>query len=237
MKQRCWAVKQLAQGHTRKWWSCNWNQEPWTTNYSPNNNNNSNSSKNNKNNTSFHLLILYSQAFSSESFHPLPYLILTEEEMATHSSILALGNPMDRGAWRATVHGVTKSQTQLSSSRHREENWGAEFRQLVQCHTGRRIKIILWNSGVPRDSLLHPSRPFPTSTVLKISVMEAEPQALGARSALLTSNSAAPALPAQRDPVLCPKPRLLEGSQGWSCSREPNQLASSVCCFLQPQSP
>ena len=24
-----------------------------------------------------------------------------------------LGNLMDRGAWRATVHGVTKSQTQL----------------------------------------------------------------------------------------------------------------------------
>ena len=26
-----------------------------------------------------------------------------------------LGNPVDRGAWRATVHGVTKSRTQLSS--------------------------------------------------------------------------------------------------------------------------
>ena len=26
-----------------------------------------------------------------------------------------LGNPMDRGTWRATVHGVTKSQTQLSN--------------------------------------------------------------------------------------------------------------------------
>ena len=26
-----------------------------------------------------------------------------------------LGNPMDRGAWWATVHGVTKSQTQLST--------------------------------------------------------------------------------------------------------------------------
>ena len=26
-----------------------------------------------------------------------------------------LGNPMDRGAWWATVHGVTKSQTQLSN--------------------------------------------------------------------------------------------------------------------------
>ena len=37
-----------------------------------------------------------------------------EKEMAIHSSILALGNPMDRGAWRATVHGVSKSWTQLS---------------------------------------------------------------------------------------------------------------------------
>ena len=26
-----------------------------------------------------------------------------------------LGNPMDRGAWRATVHGVTKSGNQLSN--------------------------------------------------------------------------------------------------------------------------
>ena len=26
-----------------------------------------------------------------------------------------LGKPMVRGAWRATVHGVTKSQTQLST--------------------------------------------------------------------------------------------------------------------------
>ena len=24
-----------------------------------------------------------------------------------------LGDPMDRGAWRATTHGVTKTQTQL----------------------------------------------------------------------------------------------------------------------------
>ena len=38
-----------------------------------------------------------------------------EEEMATLSSILALDNPMDRGAWRATVHEVTKSQTGLSN--------------------------------------------------------------------------------------------------------------------------
>ena len=37
-----------------------------------------------------------------------------EEEMATHSSILAMENSTDRGAWWATVHGVTKSWTQLS---------------------------------------------------------------------------------------------------------------------------
>ena len=31
-----------------------------------------------------------------------------EKEMATHSSILAWKNPMDRGAWQATVHRVAK---------------------------------------------------------------------------------------------------------------------------------
>ena len=36
---------------------------------------------------------------------------LLEEGMATHSSILAWRIPVDRGAWRSTVYGVTKSQT------------------------------------------------------------------------------------------------------------------------------
>ena len=36
-----------------------------------------------------------------------------EKGMGTHSSILALENHTDRGARRATVHRVTKSQTQL----------------------------------------------------------------------------------------------------------------------------
>ena len=40
--------------------------------------------------------------------HPL------EEGMATHSRILVWRIPMDRGTWQAAVHGVTKSQTQLS---------------------------------------------------------------------------------------------------------------------------
>ena len=34
-----------------------------------------------------------------------------EKEMATHSSTLAWENPMDRGAFWATVHGIIKSWT------------------------------------------------------------------------------------------------------------------------------
>ena len=37
------------------------------------------------------------------------------ENMATHSSILAWRIPVNRGAWLATVRGVTKSWTQLSN--------------------------------------------------------------------------------------------------------------------------
>ena len=37
-----------------------------------------------------------------------------EEGMATHSSILAWRISMDRGAWWATVHGLSKNQTRLS---------------------------------------------------------------------------------------------------------------------------
>ena len=40
---------------------------------------------------------------------------LLEEEMATHSSILAWKNPMAGGAWQATVPGVAKSRTRLST--------------------------------------------------------------------------------------------------------------------------
>ena len=38
-----------------------------------------------------------------------------EKELATHSSSsFCLENPMGTGAWRATVHGIATSQTQLS---------------------------------------------------------------------------------------------------------------------------
>jgi len=42
-----------------------------------------------------------------------------EEGIATHSSVLARRIPMDRGAWLAKVHGVTKGQTRLSTAQNR----------------------------------------------------------------------------------------------------------------------
>ena len=44
---------------------------------------------------------------------PLGWEDSLEEGMATHSSVATWRIPKDRDAWRATVHGVTKSQTQL----------------------------------------------------------------------------------------------------------------------------
>ena len=40
---------------------------------------------------------------------------LLKEGMATYSSFLPWRIPMDRRAWRATVHAVAKSRTQLSN--------------------------------------------------------------------------------------------------------------------------
>ena len=36
-----------------------------------------------------------------------------EKEMATHSSVLALENPRDGGAWWAALYGVAQSRTRL----------------------------------------------------------------------------------------------------------------------------
>ena len=44
----------------------------------------------------------------------LGWEVLLEEGMAMHSNILAWRIPKDKGAWWATIHGVTKSQRKLS---------------------------------------------------------------------------------------------------------------------------
>ena len=59
-----------------------------------------------------------------------------EEEMATHSSILAWRIPTDGGAWRATVYGVAKSQTRLSTAQLRfaadPKNWSHQSFLLLE---------------------------------------------------------------------------------------------------------
>ena len=50
--------------------------------------------------------------------------------MAPHSSILVWRIPMDRGAWWATVHGVTKSRTRLKQLSKHEQNAGGILEKL-----------------------------------------------------------------------------------------------------------
>ena len=59
-------------------------------------------------------MVKHVPAMQETQVRPLGWEDPLEEEMATHSSILAWRIPMDRGAWWATVHGVTESQTRLS---------------------------------------------------------------------------------------------------------------------------
>ena len=47
-----------------------------------------------------------------------------EEDMASHP---CLENPMDRGAWQATVHGVTQSQTRL-----KQLSWHKDIAQTLE---------------------------------------------------------------------------------------------------------
>ena len=56
--------------------------------------------------------------------------LFSQFRMATHSS---LENPMDRGAWQATVHRVTKSRTGLKLlSKRSSRGWKAETRELAR---------------------------------------------------------------------------------------------------------
>ena len=64
-----------------------------------------------------------------------------EEGMRSYSSILAWRIPMDRGAWKATVHWVTKSQMQLkrlSTHTPKYELLGAK----VLCY----LQISIWTA-------------------------------------------------------------------------------------------
>ena len=67
-----------------------------------------------------------------------------------------LGNLMDRGAWRATVQGVVKSQTQLSTHKH--------------THLGHFFPFYFLTASClygAKESLIHLSYPFPFPRIKK----------------------------------------------------------------------
>ena len=73
-----------------------------------------------------------------------------EEGMATHSSILAWSIPMDRGAWQAIVHGVAKSQTQLShwEQPNTVQNARASLRELRHDFGDAVLVAVIFQTGV-----------------------------------------------------------------------------------------
>ena len=74
-----------------------------------------------------------------------------EEGMATHTSILAWRVPLDRGAWRAAVHGVAKRWTQLSD--WTELNWTDTGSSLP--FSKFHIYVLVYCIGVFLSGLLH----------------------------------------------------------------------------------
>ena len=48
----------------------------------------------------------------------LVWIYSLEEEMVNPFQYSCLKNPMNRGAWRATIHRVTKNQTRLNATQH-----------------------------------------------------------------------------------------------------------------------
>ena len=71
-----------------------------------------------------------------------------EEGMATHSSILVWRIPMDRGAWWATVHRVTKSQTQLKQlSMHACTHRHTQTQTQTHTHTHTHTHTYMQCSG------------------------------------------------------------------------------------------
>ena len=58
-----------------------------------------------------------------------------------------LENPIDRGAWRATVHGVMKSQTQLKWLSTHVGTWDYYFQQVIVSRMLTRMPGVGWQPG------------------------------------------------------------------------------------------
>ena len=66
-----------------------------------------------------------------------------EKGMTTHSSILAWRIPVDRGAWRAIVCGVTKSWTRLSDWAHVASLGNFNLKKLCCCFSCQLLWSVL----------------------------------------------------------------------------------------------
>ena len=77
---------------------------------------------------------------------PLGWEDPLEEEIATHSSILAWRNPMDRGPWQAIVHNVAEADMTESTEHTRTSSF----------HNGcaRWVLLPLFNGDNQRGSKL-----------------------------------------------------------------------------------
>ena len=82
-----------------------------------------------------------------------------EEGMATHSRILAWRIPMDRGAWWATVHGVTKNQTWLSNTAQHGDlsTEGTHLRELSNYSEDMNERGLVFLCVLKPGTLLHSS--------------------------------------------------------------------------------
>ena len=72
-----------------------------------------------------------------------------DEEMAVPFQYSCLENPMDRGPWQATGHGVTKSQTRLSERAHTQQYarpiQGSTMKKAKTLVTGKRFLEFSWD--------------------------------------------------------------------------------------------
>ena len=84
---------------------------------------------------------------------PLGWEDSLEEGMATHSSILTWRIPMDRGAWRAAVHGVTKSdRTKRLSTLIKEGFPCARTVHVGRVLNRRVLSLLSWSSFLFGDA-------------------------------------------------------------------------------------
>ena len=74
-------------------------------------------------------------------FHKMPFKLYLWKLKGNGNSLQysCLENPMDRGAWWATVHGVAKSWPGLS-------DWAQTIGHLLRCGSVCREAVLFWNS-------------------------------------------------------------------------------------------